>query len=193
VTFDSPVTGLVASAFTPTGTSTGWTVDSVSGSGAGPYTVTLSASTPTSGTLGLDLASGSALDAASNAGPVAAVSATTTISIDVTPPGSPSFTSGPTGDINVNSAVYEFTGAQSGERYECQVDGAGAWTACASPKSFASLTDGLHSLGVRLVDDVGNAGAPATRSITVDTASPHHVCGNDLHGGRPRRDLLVQH
>ena len=172
VTFNSPVTGLMASAFTPTGTSAGWTVDSVSGSGAGPYTVTLSAGSPTSGTLGLDLASGSVLDAASNAGPTTTASATDTITIDVTPPGSPSFTSGPAGDINVNSATYGFTGASAGEHYECQVDGAGAWTACVAPKSFASLTDGLHSLGVRLVDDVGNAGTPVTRSITVDTANP---------------------
>jgi hypothetical protein len=172
VTFDSPVTGLAAGAFTPTGTSAGWSVDSLTGSGAGPYTVTLSAASPSTGTLGLDLASGSVLDAATNAGPGTTASATATISIDVTPPGSPSFTSGPSGDIGVTSASFEFTGAASGERYECQVDGDGPWTSCASPRSLSNLSDGSYSLGVRLVDELGNAGTPVTRSFTVDTTSP---------------------
>ena len=122
VTFNSAVTGVAAGDFTPTGTSTGWTVDSVSGSGSGPYVVTLSASPPTSGTLGLDLASGAVLDAATNAGPTAQASATGTITIDVTPPGTPSFTAGPTGDIAVSTATFTFTGATADDHYECQVD-----------------------------------------------------------------------
>jgi len=172
VTFDSPVTGLIASAFTPTGTSTGWTVDSVSGSGAGPYAVTVSAGSPTSGTLGLNLASRTALDTASNAGPSATANANGTITIDVTPPDSPSFTSGPSGPTNVATATFVFTGAAAGDHYECQVDGVGAWAPCVSPRAFASLADGPHALGVRLVDAVGNPGTPMVRNYVVDTAPP---------------------
>ena len=41
ISFDEVVTGLAASDFTMGGTATGWSVTAVSGSGAGPYTVTL--------------------------------------------------------------------------------------------------------------------------------------------------------
>ncbi|MFM8829296.1 MAG: Ig-like domain-containing protein, partial [Actinomycetota bacterium] len=172
ITFDTAVTGLSAADLTPTGTSTGWSVDSVTGSGTGPYTVALSAGSPTSGSLGLDLAPGAVTDSAGNTGPASTASAGGTITIDVTPPGAPSFTAGPTGDIAVATATFTFTGAGTGDAYQCQVDGAGAWTACASPRAFTGLSDGAHSLSVRLVDDVGNTGSPVTRSYTVDTAAP---------------------
>ena len=119
-----------------------------------------------------ELAQGAVSDTAGNAGPASVATVASSITIDVTPPGSASFTSGPSGPIAVTSATFAFTGATADDHYECQVDGAGAWSACTSPKSFASLADGPHSIAVRLVDEVGNAGTPATRSFDVDTAAP---------------------
>ena len=78
VTFDEPVTGLAASDFTTGGTSPGWSATGVSGSGAGPYTVTVShAGTPVDGTLALTLPASRVADAAGNAGPAEAVTSST--------------------------------------------------------------------------------------------------------------------
>ena len=49
LSFTRPVTGLAAGDFSLSGTSTGYAVTGVSGSGAGPYTVTVSAGVVSTG------------------------------------------------------------------------------------------------------------------------------------------------
>jgi predicted phage tail protein len=56
-------------------------------------------------------------------------------------------------------------------RFECRLDD-GDYAACASPKQFAGLGDGQHTVAVRAVDNAGNVGAAVTRDFTVDTTAP---------------------
>jgi alpha-tubulin suppressor-like RCC1 family protein/subtilisin family serine protease len=75
LTFSEPVTGLISSDFAVTGTSTPWTVG-VTGSGTS-YSVTLSATNPTDGSLILTLKAAAVTDAADNDGPTTARAAPT--------------------------------------------------------------------------------------------------------------------
>jgi hypothetical protein len=56
------VTGLTASDFTVSGTATGWSVQSVTGSGGGPYTVTVGGASTSAGSVILTLAQNAVLD-----------------------------------------------------------------------------------------------------------------------------------
>lgn len=145
---------------------------SVTGSGAGPYTVTLTAGSPSSGTLGLQLTAGSVNGVLGVAGPASNASASSTISVDVSIPGSaPTITSGPNGPVNVTSATFAFTGATGLETYQCRL-GSAAWVACASPTTYSGLAEGPYAFEVRLVSSAGTPGPAAARPWTVDLTAP---------------------
>ena len=81
-------------------------------------------------------------------------------------------TSGPTGTTSDSSPTFAFTATEANSVFECRVD-SGAWADCTSPWTTAALSDGAHSVAVRATDVAGNTDAsPATRSFTVDTATP---------------------
>jgi hypothetical protein len=53
--------------------------------------------------------------------------------------------------------------------FQCSLDG-GAWTSCASPKTYSSLAAGQHTFRVRALDGAGNIdGTPASRTFTKAT------------------------
>jgi hypothetical protein len=83
--FKEAVTGMSASDLTVGGTSAGWTIQSVSGSGAS-YTITVASPAPTDGTIELTLAAGSVADLSGNAGPPANLEATAAFATDTTRP-----------------------------------------------------------------------------------------------------------
>ena len=76
------------------------------------------------------------------------------------------------------TAKLEFSGSDTGSGvggFECRLDSAQAedWSACASPKTYASLGDGSHKFEVRAVDQAGNLDAsPASFEWTVNTTAP---------------------
>ena len=112
-------------------------------------------------------------DAAANRG-----ATTASISRDTTPPET-QIDSHPAALSASAAAAFEFSGSDAGgsgvASYECRRDSTepGAWGACASPQSYASLPDGPHSFQVRAVDVAGNAdGSPAAFSWSVDTTAP---------------------
>ncbi|MBK5111913.1 MAG: PQQ-dependent sugar dehydrogenase, partial [Thermoleophilia bacterium] len=79
---------------------------------------------------------------------------------------------GPTGTTSSASPSFGFSSSESGSSFECRLD-AGTWSACSSPKSYASLSDGSHTFEVRATDASGNTDpTPATRTFTVDTTPP---------------------
>ena len=83
--------------------------------------------------------------------------------IDVAP-------SDPSGDA---SPSFQFSASEGNSTFECRIDG-GAWSACTSPKSYASLADGSHTFQVRATDSAGLTDAtPASHTWTVDTAAPN--------------------
>ena len=97
---------------------------------------------------------------------------------DTTPPES-TIVSGPSGTVSSASASFTFSSSESGSTFECRLDG-GAYGSCASPMSYANLSDGSHTFRVRATDAAGNTDAtPALRTWTVDTTAPHTT----IHSG----------
>jgi len=88
MTFGRPVTGLTSADFTLGGTSSGWSIGTVTGSGAGPYTIPVTGSSPPQGAITLQLAQSSVTDAAGNVGPTSNYATMTapTVTYDATAP-----------------------------------------------------------------------------------------------------------
>ncbi|MFM8828469.1 MAG: hypothetical protein ACKOGE_04205, partial [Actinomycetota bacterium] len=86
----STPTGLDASDFTVGGTSTGWSITSLTGSGSGPYTVTLTGVAPTQGTVTLALNTG-AVSLNGNPFPAAPLAGTSPVTYDTITPSVSSF------------------------------------------------------------------------------------------------------
>ena len=109
-----------------------------------------------------------AIDAAGN---VDATPATATWTVDAAVPDT-TITSGPTGNVSVSDATFDFTSTKPSSTFECSLDGA-AFAACTGPTTLTGLSDGAHTFSVRAIDAVGNVDpTPATRAWTVDTAAP---------------------
>ena len=86
---------------------------------------------------------------------------------DTTPPDT-QITAGPSGTITDANASFSFISSESGSSFACRID-AGAWSSCASPKSYSGLTEGGHTFEVRATDGAGNTDStPASRTFTVD-------------------------
>ena len=79
-------------------------------------------------------------------------------------------TSGPSGAIATNTAIYTFTTSGAPVSVACSVD-ASAFAACTSPFTSAVLADGAHGFVVQAIDAAGNIGSDS-RSFTVDTTAP---------------------
>ncbi len=95
--------------------------------------------------------------------------------VDNTPPDT-AIDGGPSNPSSSSAASFTFSGTDAGGSglagFECQLDG-GGFSACASPHSYSSLSDGQHTLQVRAVDGAGNADAtPASFPWTIDTTPP---------------------
>jgi hypothetical protein len=100
--------------------------------------------------------------------------ATRSFSVDATGP-VVTLTAGPAaGSVSSrNVATFEFTSDDPAATLECAADG-GAFGACSSAASdtIGPLGDGVHTFQVRGTDQLGNVGAAAARSFTVDTRPP---------------------
>ncbi len=107
-----------------------------------------------------------ATDAAGNTGAATDYSWT----VDTTAP-TATVDSGPAAATNATGATFTFSSADGGTSFECALD-AGAFAGCASPKSYAGLSEGAHAFHVRATDDAGNTGSAADFAWTVDTTAP---------------------
>lgn len=92
--------------------------------------------------------------------------------VDLTSPVAPVLTGSELKTSTTNStASFTFTGERS-QGFECSIDSA-TWEICQSPKSYSSLTEGLHSFRVRQTDLAGNSSLPVEKTWTINlTASP---------------------
>ena len=98
--------------------------------------------------------------------------ATSSFTLDATPPPAPTIASGPSGANNPASATFSFSDTESGVSYLCKLD-SGSYTACTNPVTFSGLTDGSHTISVEAKDAAGNISTTAaSRSWTVDATPP---------------------
>src|SRR5829696_4951601 len=69
-------------------------------------------------------------------------------------------------------ATFAFSADEDGSTFECELDG-GGFSACSSPKSYTSLSEGSHTFNVRAVDAAGNTD-PTSAQLTwsIDTVAP---------------------
>jgi hypothetical protein len=105
-------------------------------------------------------------DGAGNTG----FSSPVTFAIDTVAPDT-SIDSGPSGTVSSTSASFRFS-SEPGATFECRRD-SGDWSACQSPKDYASLGEGSHTFEVRATDAAGNVDSAAASSTwTVDTTPP---------------------
>ena len=115
-----------------------------------------------------------AVDQARNAGPAV----THAWTVDTRPPAA-AVLAGPPGLTNSRSATFAFSSSEPSS-FQCQLD-AGGLVLCGSPVSYQGLADGTHTFVVRPTDAVGNPGAAASYTWTVDGTAPETTLGS-----RPR-------
>jgi large repetitive protein len=165
------------------GTSTTWTKGASAGSGAGPYTFTVTGGAPASdGTLTVQIAAAAASDAAGNA---STASSTLTWTVDTTAPAASidSYpadpTSSPVASFGFNGSDPVSGGVASGvARLECSIDGA-SFATCVSPVDDTGLAAGSHSFSVRAVDNADNTGATSTFGWTIDPSTTTSLSSSD--------------
>jgi hypothetical protein len=104
------------------------------------------------------------------AGNVSSWSASRAVTFDRTPP-TTTIDSGPAQPSTSASASFTFHASESAT-LECNLDGAGWGTVCVSPASYTALADGSHTLQIRGTDGVGNVGAAASYTWSIDTTVP---------------------
>ena len=93
-----------------------------------------------------------------------------TFTIDRTAPPTPTLTTQPP-TTSAPSATFGFTNPEPTAVFECRLDG-GAWSTCASPRTYTGLAHGPHTVSIRAVDVAGNASTGTSTTWTVDATAP---------------------
>jgi hypothetical protein len=79
-------------------------------------------------------------------------------------------TAGPIGRTSDSSPSFAFASSDPAATFECSLDGR-AFTPCASPTSYAGVTESPHTFAVRAIDVSGAADpSPAQRSFVADAS-----------------------
>jgi hypothetical protein len=115
-----------------------------------------------------------AIDAAGNTTP-AESQASATFTIKTSAPPAPVITSGPEPETPSTSATFAFSDSQSGVTFLCAKD-TGAFTSCASPKTYESVALGVHTFYVEARDGAGNTSSAT--SYTWNVIRPFIIEGN---------------
>ncbi|MFN8401706.1 MAG: Ig-like domain-containing protein [Anaerolineales bacterium] len=106
-----------------------------------------------------------------NAGNTDATPDSHTWVVDTTAPDT-TITATPSDPSNDNTPSFDFNSPDTTATFECRID-SGAFSACTSPNTLASLSDGSHTFYVRAIDPAGNTDAsPAFFTWVVDASAP---------------------
>jgi hypothetical protein len=75
--------------------------------------------------------------------------------------------------VRSTSASFSFSSDPAEATFQCKRDTASSFTACSSPKSYSSLSQGSHTFWVRAINTAGKPDPyPASRTWFVDTVVP---------------------
>jgi len=182
VTFTNAVSGVASGNFSLVNVGLGGSpaitsVIAVGGAPATSWTVTASIGSGT-GTLGLNMANGTAVSASIVNLPFTGQVYT----LDLVAPDT-TITAQPPNLTNSAAASFSFTGSDTGvgvASFQYQLDGA-VYTTGTSPVNFTGLSSASHTFNVRAIDGAGNTDAsPATVTWTVDTISPTVNCSTNI-------------
>jgi len=100
----------------------------------------------------------------------ASTNAVISVTIDNTPPQT-TIDSSPASLEAISSADFSFS-ADETATFQCQLD-SGGFSACTSPVSYTSLSEGSHTFEVRATDQAGNTDpTPTSYTWTIDTLAP---------------------
>jgi hypothetical protein len=110
-----------------------------------------------------------------NVGHVDPAPANWTWTVDTVSP-NVTFTAKPPALTNQRRATFAFSADKVGSSFECSLDGA-AFTACSSPKVYAGLGNGPHTVAVHALW-LGLIGPPSLYSWTVDFSAPQTTIGS---------------
>ena len=106
--------------------------------------------------------------------------------------------SGPGATTQSTTPMFNFSASEGGASFQCSVDG-GAFSACSSPFTTATLSEGNHTFAVRATDQAQNTDpVPETRSFAVASVVcqglPATIVGtnadDDIYG-TPGADVIV--
>jgi hypothetical protein len=115
-----------------------------------------------------------AVRARDRAGNVDASPATSSFTVDTTPPQA-SIGSGP-GTVTIPQASYSFTSSEASSTFQCRLNN-DSWAGCSSTKVYSGFSPGDHRFQVRAIDRAGNVGAAMTRDMTFEVVAAdneHH-------------------
>ena len=94
------------------------------------------------------------------------------------------FTGGPSGLGNQTSAsfTYQASEATTPGSWQCKLDNGNFVSCPASGVTYSGLSQGAHTVSVRVSDDLGNQGPAASRSWSVDTIPPDTLLTSNVVG-----------
>jgi hypothetical protein len=172
--FSESVTGLASNDFTVSS----WSVEVTSGTGSGPYVITLTKTSASDGSVSLVLGSSAVTDIAGNTLSSSLSSRTAgVISYDGTAPTTPtiSLNSSTCSSLRNSSATATFsaTDATSGlSGYRYTTDGSTPSSSSTSGSSVSISAQGITTIKVRAIDNVGNLSATASCVLDIDYIVP---------------------
>ena len=107
------------------------------------------------------------------AGNVDSTPATVSITVDLTAPVTTISAPAAGSTTRDTTPDFAFSSAESGVKFECQIDG-GGFAICTSPHTPAALGDGPHTFTVRASDAARNFElTPSSVTFTIDTTAPN--------------------
>ncbi len=126
------------------------------------------------------------------AGNVDATPATSSFTVDTTPPDT-TIASGPSGTVLQGPVTFSFSSSEPNSPFECRFDGWPSWHSCSSPQTYSNLAPGDRIFSVRATDAAGNTDpTPATRSFTIAATDITPSSGGPPSGTIAQADYMTR-
>ena len=108
-----------------------------------------------------------------------------TLRVTLSAPPAPTILHGPESPTSSTTATFIFTDEANGVVFHCSLD-AGAYSVCASGKTYTGLGNGRHTFRVNARNSSGQASKPASYGWIVDTGTSEGQLGFPGGGSKPQ-------